>query len=191
MSMRLAIPLCLPLLLLLRCGAALAQPELPECLRPQAQDGHGWLVFFDSHSAALTPRARLILNELASYYLEHRGRIVALKGTTDGAETAREDAGLGLRRADAVAAALAEAGIPPTTIYTQDVGASQPLVPRPPGVAEPQNRRVEPMPILTRSYESLRMARECKAWLRATCFQSLTPDQHGLCERALNVLAPE
>lgn len=48
--------LWLPLLLLLRCGAGLAQPALPECLRQQLIGNRGWLVFFDSHSAALTPR---------------------------------------------------------------------------------------------------------------------------------------
>ena len=190
MSMRLAIPLCLALLLLLHCAPVFAQSGLPECLRPQLQDDRGWLVFFDSHSAALTPRARLILNERAEVFLRDHGRIIALNGYTDGAETAPEDAGLGLRRAEA-AAALREAGIEPRAIYTKDLGATTPLVPRPPGVVEPQNRRVELIPMLGWNDHALAMQRECKACLRATCFQSLTPDQRTLCERALDEAAPE
>lgn len=87
--------------------------------------------------------------------------------------------------------ALAEAGIAPGAIYTKDVGASAPMVEQPPGVADPQNRRVDLIPMMGWSDRSLRMERECKAWLRATGFQSLTPDQHALCERALNVLKPD
>jgi hypothetical protein len=187
--MRLATWFGLLLGLLLRYGPALAQPAPPQCLRPQVVDDNGWLVFFDAHSAALAPRARQILGELAVAFLENHGRFVGLNGYTDGAETAPEDVGLGLRRAEAVAGALREDGIEPRAIYAKDLGAATPLVPRPPGVAEPQNR-VELLPMLGLSDHALRMQRECKAWLRATCFQSLTPEQHALCERALNVAAP-
>ncbi len=48
-----------------------------------------------------------------------------------------------MRRADAVAAALAAAGIAPRAVATSSRGESEPRVPTADGVREAQNRRAE------------------------------------------------
>ena len=191
--MRPVVRFCLPLFLLLNCSSGFAQSPLPashECMKVLSHADRGWLVFFDSHSAELTPRARGILKELASVFLEDHGRIMALNGNIDGAETSAEDLGLGLRRAKAVAAALKEAGLNPTAIYTKDFGLTAPIASNPPGISDPQNRRVDLIPMAMWSDSSRRAIRDCKAWVRASCFASPAAEQHALCERSLNILAP-
>jgi len=112
---KLMLPLCLTLSLLVCCRAAAADspvaPAPAECLNVLVHADRGWFVFFDSDSAALTPRATVIPKELAAGFLEDHGRIVVLNGNTDGVETSPEDRDLGVRRAKAVAAALEQAGI--------------------------------------------------------------------------------
>ncbi len=131
-----------------------------------------------------------MLKELASAFLEDHGRIMALNGSIDGAETSAEDLGLGLRRAEAVAEALGEAGIKPIAIYTKDLGSTAPIAADPPGVSEPQNRRVDLIPVGMRSDSRYSAIRDCKAWVRGTCFTSHRAEQQTLWESGLNILAP-
>ncbi len=192
-SMRLRVRLCLPLLLLPNCGAVLAEsllPAPPACAKVLEHPDRGWLAFFDSHSAALTARARVILEELAAAFREDHGRFIGLNGNTDSAETTAEDRGLGLRRAEAVAEALREAGVTPRAIYTKDVGQTTPLGPQLPDHSEPQNRRVDLIPMGMQSENRGRAIRDCKAWIKASCFGSLAADQQTLCIHALNILVP-
>ncbi|WP_370288335.1 OmpA family protein [Siccirubricoccus soli] len=68
---------------------------------------------------------------------------VEVTGHVDGAE-----ARLGLRqlawaRAEASANALRNFGVSHDRLVVRHMGAARPLVPVPPGTAEPQNRRVE------------------------------------------------
>lgn len=190
--MRSVVRLSLPLSLFLCCQATLADsllvPAPPECVKVLEHPDRGWLVFFDSHNAALTPRASLILKELASVFQEDHGRIMVLNGNTDGAETSPEDLDLGLRRTQAVAAALQQAGIPPSKIYTKDFGTTRPMSGQPPGAPAPQDRRVDLVPFGMWSERSHQAIRTCKATVRATCFGPLTAEQQMLCDHALNIL---
>ena|SRR5579859_2861129 len=188
-----AIRFCLPLLALLNSSPGLAQsiqPASPECLKVLVHADRGWFVFFDGHSSELTPRANTILQELASVFLKDHGRAIVLNGNTDNAETSADDLGLGARRAETVAAALRDAGVSQTAIYIKDLGSSAPLAIHPAGVPDPQNRRVDLIPIGLWNEGHRSAVRDCKAWVRAICFRSLATDQLTLCEHALNILAP-
>jgi hypothetical protein len=151
----------------------------------------GWLVFFDSHSAVLTPRAESILKELASSFLEDHGSLMVLNGNSDAAEASPEDLGLGLRRAETVAQWLRDAGVRPAAIYTKDLGSTAPIDREAPDVAVPENRRVDLIPIGMWNENHQRATIDCKAWVRASCFGPLGKEQQALCAEALDILVPE
>jgi outer membrane protein OmpA-like peptidoglycan-associated protein len=107
--------------------------------------GLGVLDGFDFNGAALTPDHRKQVTQIADQIVslmvkEPSGR-VTITGHTDlvGGEAANLD--LGRKRAVAVAAALADAGIPRTMIDISSAGESAPVVQS--EAREPRNRRVE------------------------------------------------
>ena len=125
------------------------------------------MIFFDRHSDQIaTPRQQQVLADMARTFVRYRVSSLEVFGHTDDSETTTSDLHLGARRAEAVRASLAEAGIRPEIITIHDSGAATPLVPRPPGTPEPQNRRVEFRPVLHVSDEELPHKRECEDWLR-------------------------
>jgi hypothetical protein len=180
------------LLLLLPChGVAAAEdfhPAPPACENVFLHADRGWMVFFGSESAELTPRARTISKELASAFLEDHGQFMVLDGSIDRAEAVGNDTGLGRRRAEAVAEVMREAGIQADRPIVRDAGSARPLAPQQLGAAEPQNRlvQVQPMGMVSESHQ--RAVEACGTWIRENCFAPLTAGNKVLCERALNII---
>ncbi len=102
-----------------------------------------YLVFFDFDSAMLTPEAQAIVNEAAANAKSANANRIIVTGHTDTSGPAEYNMGLSLRRAESVRDELVLSGIPAANIELAARGQTQPLVPTPDGVREPQNRRVE------------------------------------------------
>lgn len=110
---------------------------------PAPEPPRNFIVFFDWDRSDITTEAAVILREAAA--AAQRGapvRIVAT-GHADRSGPAAYNRGLSERRALAVRANLRGLGIDPSTVATFARGETDPLVPTPDGVREPQNRRVE------------------------------------------------
>jgi len=102
-----------------------------------------FLVFFDFNKATITSEGRKVVAAAAeSYKAGHRTRL-DVTGYTDRAGTAKYNLVLSRHRAQAVQALLVRDGVPASAIDTAWKGESDPRVPTPNGVREPQNRRVE------------------------------------------------
>jgi outer membrane protein OmpA-like peptidoglycan-associated protein len=107
--------------------------------------GLGVLDSFAFNGSELTPDHRKqiarIVDQLASLMVKMPGGRITVAGHTDvvGGEQAKLD--LGRKRAVAVAAALADAGVPPAAMDVGGAGESAPVVQS--GGREPRNRRVE------------------------------------------------
>lgn len=102
-----------------------------------------YLVFFAFDRSDLTPVAHTVLTEVVDAWRQGRPARVTLAGHADRAGPADYNMRLSERRARTVAAALVSMGIPAEQLDVEWFGETQPRVPTPDGVAEPQNRRVE------------------------------------------------
>lgn len=128
--------------------AACAQPAPPPPPSPPppppAPVEHTFTVFFDWDRANLTPDAQQIIDAAAATFKsEPPGATMQVTGHTDTTGTEAYNQKLSMRRADAVANALAQAGLSRGAMTVTGVGMSDLKVQTPPGVREPQNRRVE------------------------------------------------
>ncbi len=100
-------------------------------------------VYFANGDSAISEEAAAFLNWAAETYKERGGRL-ELVGHADAAEAAEGIAdAISLARAEAARAYLVDSGVPFDAIEVKGVGASEPRVLTPPGVREPQNRRVD------------------------------------------------
>jgi len=121
------------------------RPKAPAFAPGTLSLGLGVLDSFAFDSTALTPDHRKqiaqIASRLASLLVELPSSRIAVTGHTDlvGGEQANLD--LGRKRAVAVAAALAEAGVPMRSLDVSSAGESAPVVET--EGREPRNRRVE------------------------------------------------
>ncbi len=102
-----------------------------------------YLVFFDWDRADLTDRARQIVAEAAASSTHVPTTRINVNGYTDLSGSADYNQHLSVRRADSVEAELVRDGVPKGEIVIRGYGETNPLVPTPKGVREPQNRRVE------------------------------------------------
>ncbi|MFQ5955047.1 MAG: OmpA family protein [Kiloniellales bacterium] len=102
-----------------------------------------FIIFFDFDSAAITPQAGRILDEVAVAYKEGKRTIVELAGHADRSGPEAYNQRLSQRRAEAAKAALIQRGVPVDAIATSAFGETRPRVPTPDGVREQENRRVE------------------------------------------------
>ncbi len=98
-------------------------------------------VYFEFDSAELTPQGRAAIAAAARDLQRSRVSQIEVAGHTDRAGTEGYNAALSNERARAVAEELAALGVPPNRIRTQGLGESEPVVPTPDGVPQPQNRR--------------------------------------------------
>jgi OOP family OmpA-OmpF porin len=119
---------------------AVAPPPAPA---PAPAPASTYLVFFDWDRANITPEAQAILRNAADAAKKLGTVRINATGHADRSGTATYNMGLSQRRADAVRAALVGLGIPQSEIAVFAKGETDPLVPTPDGVREPQNRRVE------------------------------------------------
>ena len=133
--------------LLLATAACVAPPppvvSAPPPPPPAPAPPPSYLVFFDWNSAALSPGASEVIQLAANAYRAGAPVTVQVTGYTDTSGSYRYNERLSVRRARAVAATLAQDGVPPGAMVVTGRGQNDLRVPTPDGVREPQNRRVE------------------------------------------------
>lgn len=104
--------------------------------------GPEYYVFFDARSAALVESALPIIATAAAAFKNTPDARIQVIGHDDTARPATESQALSVKKAEAVANALAAAGVPPKSIFVLGVGQKEQLVPIPPDTGEPQDRNV-------------------------------------------------
>ncbi len=102
-----------------------------------------FIVFFDWDQSAITAEAEGILREAAAVAQSSGPVRIVATGHADRSGPSDYNLGLSARRAAAVRTQLQTFGIDPFTVAIFARGETDPLVPTPDGVREPQNRRVE------------------------------------------------
>jgi outer membrane protein OmpA-like peptidoglycan-associated protein len=100
-------------------------------------------VFFDWDRADITPAGMDVLRQAANAYKTGGSVRIQVTGYTDLSGSAGYNQRLSVRRANNVANALANLGVPRSDMAVAGRGENDPRVPTPPGAREPQNRRVE------------------------------------------------
>ena len=128
--------MAMALLLPIPAPAAAAAQGAPAELSPV-------LVFFDWGKPEIGSDAAGALDALAADYLASPGRRLQVSGHSDRSGSAAGNRRSAAKRADAVAAYLAERGVPRSAMAVAAHGEERPLIPTADGVREPQNRRVE------------------------------------------------
>lgn len=124
-------------------AAPAPQPAPAPAPAPVAAQPTSYMVFFDWDRADLSAEARTVIARAVAAARQGEQVRIDLTGHADRSGTDAYNLRLSERRADAVKAAMVEQGLPATAISTVAKGESDPLVPTPDGVREPQNRRVE------------------------------------------------
>lgn len=105
-----------------------------------------WLpdnVMFEFGAHTLSPEAEGYLKLVADLAMTHTTESLALEGHTDSVGNADYNKALSLKRADAVAKALAQLGVPDARMKTEGYGLTRPLAPNDSDVGRRLNRRVE------------------------------------------------
>ena len=115
------------------------EPYLPE----QCKNELVGIVFFEFDSSEVPAEAAQTINFARDNYRECAWRSFTVTGHADRSGSDAYNLGLSEQRAEAVANAMASAGIPASMITSSAKGESAPRVATDDGVREPQNRRVE------------------------------------------------
>lgn len=100
-------------------------------------------VLFEFNKAVLQPGSERTLRKVAEFLREHPGRDVRIEGFTDSIGTDSYNQQLSERRADAVRAALVDAGVAPERIVSAGYGEQYPVATNDTEAGRQQNRRVE------------------------------------------------
>jgi OOP family OmpA-OmpF porin len=132
-----------PLLLMIAACAMPPPPPPVAAAPPPPPPPPVYLVFFDWNSAVVGPGGREIIGQAANAYRAGSPVTLQVTGFTDTSGSADYNQRLSVRRANAVAAVLAQDGVPPGSMVVTGRGENDLRVPTPDGVREPQNRRVE------------------------------------------------
>jgi outer membrane protein OmpA-like peptidoglycan-associated protein len=103
----------------------------------------GRKVLFDFDKATLKPEARNQLAAVLQAVKDQPGVQILVAGHTDSVGSDAYNMGLSQRRADAVAAYLAQNGVPRQNIRTEAYGERQPVASNATAEGRAQNRRVE------------------------------------------------
>lgn len=131
-------------LLVLAAPIAQAQTSGAQTVATPAAEGGGrYLVTFALDAATLTPQDRQVIAQAADDYRAGGAPQITVTGYTDTSGSAEYNLVLSQQRAETVADALVEQGVPATDIVTIGRGEEDLLVPTADGVVEPRNRRVE------------------------------------------------
>ena len=127
--------------------AACAQPAPPPPPAapppPPPPPEHNYTLFFDWNRADVTPDAQQIVAAAANTFKSGPPVPVQVIGHTDTSGSPAYNQKLSERRAQNVASDLVQQGVPQGAMTVTGVGQNDLKVPTPPGVREPQNRRVE------------------------------------------------
>jgi outer membrane protein OmpA-like peptidoglycan-associated protein len=115
----------------------------PPAPPPPPGTTQSFIVFFDFDRANLTATAVQTIQQAAAQAKSGRVARITVTGHADRSGSDAYNMALSLRRANAVKDQLVREGIAANAIAIIGRGESQPLVPTPDGVREPQNRRVE------------------------------------------------
>jgi len=118
-------------------------PPPPAAAAPPPPPQHNFTVFFDWNKANLTPEANQIVEAAAATFKAGPPVPVEVIGHTDTSGSPAYNQKLSERRAQVVANALAQAGVPQGSMSVSGRGENDLKVPTPNGVREPQNRRTE------------------------------------------------
>ena len=177
----------LAMVLLTACGSTVAQPQpqarvAKSCTALALQGNRTYETYFASNTATLTQRNRDVVSETAKTFFRLRGQMVTVLGYAD----RLEDQELGWKRARAVAAELAEAGIPAEKIYAGHTNS-------PPPGAETEatdNYLFRKVAITPRVRWNGQYENECIDAIRRSCYRPLDNDQKHDCDNALYLLAP-
>jgi OmpA-OmpF porin, OOP family len=131
------------LLVLAACAQPAPPPPPTPPPPPPPPPEHNFTVFFDWDKANITPEGQQIIEAAAATFKSQPPAPVQVIGHTDTSGSAAYNQKLSVRRADAVAGSLTQAGVPQTAMTVTGVGQTDLRVPTPDGVREPQNRRTE------------------------------------------------
>ncbi len=100
-------------------------------------------VLFETDSDELKPGAERSMDQLAAFLEEHPERRLMIEGHTDSRGTEAHNRDLSERRAEAVAEALEERGIPDGRLQPVGLGEGYPVASNASSAGRQQNRRVE------------------------------------------------
>ena len=118
-----------------------AAPPAPPAPPPVAR--RVFLVFFDWDKATITPEGMQIVQQAAAAFRAGAPVTIQVTGYTDRSGSAGYNQRLSERRANNVARALEQSGVPRQAMVVSGRGENDNRVPTADGVREPQNRRVE------------------------------------------------
>jgi outer membrane protein OmpA-like peptidoglycan-associated protein len=125
-------------------AAAPVAPPPPPAPPPAARvTPRNYLVFFDWDKADLTPEAKQTIAQAAADAKQGKVARIRATGHADRSGPEAYNMRLSMRRAVAVKGELVRLGLSDKDIALVAKGETEPLVPTPDGVREPQNRRVE------------------------------------------------
>ena len=130
-------------LLVLAACAQPAPPPPPPPAPPPPPPEHNFTLFFDWDKANITAEGQQIIEAAAATFKSGPPLPVQVIGHTDTSGSAAFNQKLSERRAQNVAGALVQVGVPQGAMTVTGVGQNDLKVPTPDGVREPQNRRVE------------------------------------------------
>jgi OOP family OmpA-OmpF porin len=119
------------------------EDAIAEVERALTTEGEAYLVFFAWDQAELTPVALAVLDQVQADFLRGRPSRLMVAGHADRSGTAAYNEALSERRAQNVARALVQRGVPEQAIDVEWFGERRPRIPTPDGQREPRNRRVE------------------------------------------------
>ena len=123
------------------------QDQLAQLRSGQAQENMvltlGSDVMFDTGKSELKPGAQSSIRQVAHFLEQHRDRSVVVRGYTDNVGNADFNLRLSQARANAVKAALIEAGVAPSQVSAFGMGDSAPVATNSDPGGRQLNRRVE------------------------------------------------
>jgi outer membrane protein OmpA-like peptidoglycan-associated protein len=113
--------------------ATAARPEPPV----------SFMLYFESGDVKLTPESEALIQDVLREVENHAAPDVSIIGHTDTVGTAKDNAELGMQRAQVIASMIKAAGLKTSDLTITSHGERNLLVSTPDNTDEPRNRRVE------------------------------------------------
>ena len=114
-------------------------------------------ILFDFDKSIIKPKAFPLLNTLSVIMKENPNMRVKVHGHTDNRGSQEYNLGLSMRRANAVAAYLVKRGVSKQQLEISGFGFKKPIAKNTTGYGRSKNRRVEIIPITSKTMESAPM----------------------------------